>query len=525
MAPPPPAPLPPASPLFEPVDQAIPSLPRQRAGIVETILIGVVIALLMAGEIAINKPRMLFDGPFQLDECLTASIVSDTNIGHSIDAVRHGVDTNPPVYHLILRAFWMGVQKAAPHLSIRIGLRGFSLLCTWLALVGAYIILRKGFGKAAAFVAALAIWAHPVVVEQSTDARFYGPLLFATVLMLLALQIRGSGIIRGVIVALCAMLLCTLHYFGILMLGSLVLAMLLVDEAPIVSRIIRVLPTVLGPLALLPFIPFIRAQAQGLTVRTWVDPFTFHTARDFALGVLCPLPLLIALAIWAMGKLLGCKSRTMSEVNLPRQRFATVPLLFIALVPAIIIAFSATVQSALIPRYAVASGLVLAGFVALLAQNRSATLLVLLAIALSGYSVLELHSASASRAGDMVQLVSQRDELIGETPPLPIAFADRAGATQLQFFAPDLLPRISLIDQRQPGVDLRNFRLYEIEMVGKVSPYYTTPPLVTPAQLAAMGRFHLIANSDDMKTLLLELPLRHISGDIYEPIGIPATIP
>jgi hypothetical protein len=483
----------------------------------ELLLIALGLAALMAAEIAACKPRLIFDGPFVLDERLTDLIVRDPSISHSIDAVRHGVDTNPPVFHLIDRAFWMGTHSLF-HDSPRVTLRAFSTLCTWLSLVGVFVLLRKGFSTSVALVGVLAVWAHPDVVEQSADARFYPPLLLASVATCLALQIRGPGIVRGIIVALCAILLCTLHYFGIIILAPLVFATLLIDDGPFSRRIIRVLPTIAGPLALLPFVSFIRTQHAGLTVKTWVDPFSFHLARDFAQQVLSPMPLLIVVSVWAISQLM--RNTTVLSKSTDRQSFraATVPMLSLLAVPLIIIAFSAVVQPALINRYAIAAALVLAPLAAMLGQNVSGRLLLLTALLLSGFTVLELHGVASKHASALRILTDRRDELGHEEPPLPIVFADRSDATELQTFAPDLLPRMFIVDLRQPGIVLRDFRTYETEMVEKVSPFYPFPPLITPRQMAALGKFHLVVPQEDAQNLLLELPMQKVGGSVYEAV-------
>lgn len=490
---------------------------RPSVGIWEVLLLALGLAVLMAAETAVNKPKIIYAGPFGLDECVTDSIVRDPSIVHSIQAVRHGVDTNPPTYHLIARAFWMLFHPLF-HDSPTVTLRALSMICTWMALVGVYAMLRKAFLPLVALVAVLAVWAHPDVIEQSANARFYAPLLFATVAMCLSLQIRGRRMVRGILVALCAMVLCTLHYFGILVLGPIVLAMLLIDEGALSARIVRVLPTLAGPLSLLPFLVFIRTQAQGLSVKTWVDPFSFHLARDFMQQILCPVALVIAVAIWSIGRVMRSASLPATSVDRRRLRTASVLMLSLVAVPLVIVAFSAVVQSALISRYAIAATLSLAPFVAMLAENQSRRLLFLLAILLSGFTVMELHTVAGSRSSALQTLTDRRDELQNEQPPLPIVFADRADATALQTFAPDLFSRMSIADQRQPGVVLGNFRVYEIEMVGKLAAFYPTPPLVTPDQMRGMGRFHLIALPQDMQNLMLEVPMRQVGTDVYESV-------
>jgi hypothetical protein len=242
------------------------------------------------------------------------------------------------------------------------------------------------------------------------------------------------------------------------------------------------------------------------------------------MAILSPLPLFIAVAIWAIGRLVQQKTSIgITNDSPPPDRrplwIAAVPMFALVLVPMIIIAFSAVVQSALIPRYAISAALPLAAFVALLAKNRSATLLFLMALALSGFSVLELHSVASSRAGDLKQLADWRDETAADPAGLPIIFADRADATRLAAFAPDLAPRISIFDQRQTDISLRDFRTYELEMTGKVANFYPTPPLILPEQLAKLGQFHLIVSDPaDMQNILLELPLKHDGKTIYEPL-------
>jgi len=493
--------------------QALPDRPSRRLG--ETMLLALGLAALIAGELAICKPRIIYDGPFVLDECLTDSIVRDPSIAHSIAAVRHGVDTNPPVFHLIERGFW-ALCHPLFHDSPRVALRAFATICTWLALVGVFVMLRRAFSRFVSLVGMLAVWAHPDVVEQSVNARFYAPLLLATVAMCLSLQIRGSGIVRGILIAVCAISLCTLHYFGILILGPIVLAMLLIEEAALSVRIIRVLPALAGPIALLPFISFVHTQAQGLSVKTWVDPFTFYQARQFLQDVLCSLPLAMVLAIWAIGQMRRRISSPVTSADRQNLRAACVPMLCLIAVPLVIVAFSAMVQSALISRYAIAASLSLAPLVAMLSQNTSRRALFITAILLSGLTVMELHGVASRRAIALRTLTDRSNELENEQPALPIVFADRADATELQRFSPDLLSRMSIVDQREPGVVLRDFRRYEIEMVGKVAAFYPTPPLITPAQMAVVGRFHLIAQPDDRANLLLELPMRHVGGDVYE---------
>jgi hypothetical protein len=497
-------------------------------GVLELLIVAVGLAAVMLAELAASGPRMVMDGPFWLDECLTDQIVRDPSIGHSIEAIRHGVDTNPPVYHLIARGYWKAFGRVF-HDSPRVTLRSLSLLCTWLALVGVYGLLRRGFSIWPAALGMLAVWANPDVVEQAFEARFYGPLLAAAVAVCLTLRMRGNGIPRGILVALSAALLCTLHYFGILILGSIGLAMMLIDtEGPcsipwysgreLKRRLFRLLPAVAGPLALMPFLWFIHTQSARLTVKTWLDPFSFFLAGQFLVDVLCTLPLLAAVAAWVIGQLLPRPAVEAGSVDRQARLAAAVPLLAMALVPIAIVVFSATVQSALRPRYAIAAALILAPVTAMLAAPLGRYGFISLAIVLSGLTVMRLHGEANSRQSQLQVLSSRRDALESQSPALPIFLTDRGSATELIAFAPELFPRMHLLDMRQPGVELSNYRLYETEMVGKVDAFYRLPPLVAVSQLKTFGNFNLIAPSDDLPTLLLEQPLYHVDAMVYRAI-------
>jgi hypothetical protein len=535
-----------------------PAAPRGM-GLLELLIVAVGLAALMLAELAVCKPRIVMDGPFWLDECLTNQIVQDPSIGHSIQAIRHGVDTNPPVYHLIARGYWKVFGRVFRD-SPRVTLRSLSLLCTWLALVGVYALLRRGISIWPAVLGVLAVWAHPDVVEQAFEARFYGPLLAATVAMCLTLRIQGNSIPRGILVALTAALLCTLHYFGIIILGSICFAMVLIDSEPTRSRqsrsgstfrgtdpnappehqvrertpwhlqpvgdrLIRLLPAAAGPIALAPFLWFVHTQAAGLTVKTWLDPYSPFLAGQFMVDVLCTLPLLAAVVAWVIGQLLPpsiIKTRSADRQPLLE---AAVPLLAMVLVPIAIIVFSATVQSALRPRYAIAAALILAPITAMLAAPLGRYVLVGVAIALSSLTVMKLHGEASYRETQLQVLTDNRDTLESQSPALPIYLTDRGNATELLNFAPELFPRMHLLDLRKRGIYLTNYRLYETRMIGKVNAFYPLPPLVRVDRLEGVGKFNLIAPNEDMLTLLQEQPLDHIDGMVYRATVISKNIP
>jgi hypothetical protein len=482
--------------------------PNPPSRVREIVLVALGLAVFLTSQIALARPKALYNGPLWLDEYLTDLVVRDPSISHSIDAVRHGVDTNPPVYHLVLRS-WLKLTAPIFRDSPRAAMRAFSTICIWLSLLGAYILLRKTFPPWPAIIGVLALWPHPDLIDQTIEARFYAPMLAATIGFCLAAMMPRDSITRGILLALTSALACTLHYFGILAIIVIAVAVLLVDEGSFKQRILHLLPALAGPIVLLPFVFFIKSQGAGLTVKTWLHPFSPRLAREFLEAVFYPLAMVIVLAVWWIARLL---QKEKSEE--PRNLWPMLPLIALASVPGIIIVFSALVQSALLSRYAITAVLAAAPVAALLANQLHRRPLIVMALGLIGLGFFQLRGESNLHIGMQQALDDQIATLRSDA--LPIIFADRGDACALIVAAPDLTPRVSILDLRQNGIELSRFRLYEIEMVGKVSEFYPMPPLIASQKLQGIGQFHLIAAPDDLSMLFREVRLKQIGDWLYE---------
>jgi len=82
---------------------------------------GVALAVFGVAMVYLTDSTIMFTRRFWLDEYLTSLIVRDPSISHSIAAVKSGVDTNPPTYHLLLRAFYavVVVSCGGPPTAVR----------------------------------------------------------------------------------------------------------------------------------------------------------------------------------------------------------------------------------------------------------------------------------------------------------------------------------------------------------------------------------------------------------------------
>jgi hypothetical protein len=283
-------------------------------------------------------------------------------------------------------------------------------------------------------------------------------------------------------------------------------------------RIVRLLPALVGVLALTAFIPFIQSQSAGFSVKTWLDPFTPGRARDFLAHVFYPLPMAIVLGVWTVNRLWKSNSPALPPDGKSRDFRNLAPLVALAAVPIAIVVFSALVQSALRSRYAIAASLCVAPVAALTTVSLPRSWLLITALMLTALGFSQMRGEANLRASMGRDLADRVARYRSENPPLPIIFVDRGEAFNLLGTAPDLAARVSIADQRQPGIPLRGFRIYESEMIEKLARFYPAPPRVTLTQIRAMGRFHLIAPVEDLAVFLQELPLRHVSDTIYEPI-------
>src|SRR5215475_10495986 len=106
-------------------------------GPLELPLVLVFVSGVIAIQLAVSKSLSLFDKYLWLDEIVTHLLVRDPNLGRSTRALVSGLDTNPPGYHLLLRAF-LKLTRADDETAMR----WFSLLATIAALIGLYAAVR-----------------------------------------------------------------------------------------------------------------------------------------------------------------------------------------------------------------------------------------------------------------------------------------------------------------------------------------------------------------------------------------------
>jgi hypothetical protein len=394
--------------------------------------------------------------------------------------------------------------------------------------VAVYAILRRAFTVLPAVVGALIIWSHPIVIDQTFQARFYGTLLMAAAVFCLVYCRPRSGKRDTIVVALASILLCTIHYFGIISLAAIIVGDMLAARQTLRERLWRLLPVAAGPLTLLLFVPFLRSQSADLPVRSWVEPFSAGSAGKLVEALFRALALPTVLIFWWTSQLISARIRSTEALShcIPGEEGASTGSLqalagmsALLVVPFVLIGISAVVMSVLIPRYMITAVLGVTPPAALLASRTRRPLLMFGALGVAALSYLDLsHDVRVQRDWEveqraMVNAVRGNDEL-------PIVTFARAEAYMICYVAPDLAPRVVILDLRPEYRDeLNQYILYEYGAEQKVRRFYDMPPLVRLKPLRAMGRFHLVPHQavegNDLPPLD-RLPLRQVEGSVYE---------
>jgi hypothetical protein len=342
------------------------------------------LALMVAG-VAIVHAWILFTCPLWLDEYHTLFLAERGSLLGSMSDLRAGADFNPPLLYLVYRVVARVTGPLTP-VSIRV----VSFLIVSGALVLLYLGCRRIVPRSAALVGAFAVWCNLLTIQHAFDGRFYGPWLLCAALVAWSFGIDARASVsrkRTVAVAVSSILLCTIHYFGIMSLTLLSAGWAIVIAMRKESWR-RLLPVLAGPVALALCAPFYVGQRNALTVKTWIAPVDATQIQDMLVTHFASTPLLIIVAMGLLGFAVLAMSRRNRISALQRSTVDFIPYLFLLLMPFAIIVFSILVQPSMIPRYAIVA-LLGWGAVAAAASFMLPTIFRLALLAILFYSSLE----------------------------------------------------------------------------------------------------------------------------------------
>lgn len=459
----------------------------RRARPLELGVVALGLVLVIVVQLSLTETWWLFGRYFWLDEIYTNTLVTDDNLGHAMHALQSGVETHPPALYLLLRGYRVFV-----HTGDEVALRSFALLAVVLALVGIYACLRECLPLWASVAAMLACWCHPLILSQAFNGRFYGAWLAAIVwcaYFLVRQRDSRRPVLTGVAVAACAVLVCTIHYFGILSLVLVAAAEWLARRRERISRV-GILWAVAGPMALAACLPLLQGQRQALTETTWMAPITLKGAVGLARSFVDGFPIgWIAVAAW-LSMLFTRRFRRSGDSTLSTLWGLTSLLAL----PLVVVALSCVWQPVYDTRYCFPAVAGLAGVAAFIAAYCSHGW----AIALCGWLALigglNLQQEAQQTKALWVDVPQRLIAELREQPQeLPIVFELPWQLYVVDRYAPDLRSRCVLLDyetgeigNRLPG------EVFARDLARRYSAFYPKPPTKSWKEIRHWPRFLLV---------------------------------
>jgi hypothetical protein len=388
-------------------------------------------------------------------------------------ALVHGVDTNTPGLYVLLW-LWKWVAPIEP-----LWLRLFSVIWTIIAVVAAYALVRRRAPIIAAACAGLALWAHPLVLGQALEARFYAPMLAFVLLFALALDRRSR-----LSIALAAMLLCMSHYLGVIAWALLIAATVARDRRP--WR--RLWPALLGPATLLAWTPAFLIQRASVGGSSWVPPLHIRSALEF-LSQTLPWPLVLIAII-----LLAWQAIRRHRNSLP-------PTAWLLLTPAALLLVS-IIQPMTIGRYgiATAAGLAILIATAINALPRMATWLCILALlALSSVNLLRLARVQDEFAVHVAKIGVCADAV----PNRLVLFTDPLDALPVyEVWDAQHRPQFKLIEPDPAGskLGIGARTRFTWDIMRNYSHYYPGPAIISEQDARQLSSFYFVPAEDAQTT-------------------------
>ena len=314
------------------------------------------------------------------DEVFTWRELSDPSLWHLYYAVQHGADGGMPLFYTTA---WLWAKAFG---TAVLTLRMYSCVAMCAALLVTWRTLRRFYGTWATAFGVLAFWGTSgLVLDQNAEARFYG-LFLLTVALALNIYARlieqSSPKLRLLVLSLFSQSALVLsHVLGIIYSGLILVGLILSDGARLRLRPRVYLFHAAGWLALLVWLPSIRASRAVGKPHGWIGKpelkylfpaYLFSPFEQWFLLLerhsderwkmvhhIVEISMLIALAVillLGLRKLLAGKPRTNTD---PESALLLAGYLLLS-APLILFVFSYLVTPIFIGRYMLPSGIGLA---------------------------------------------------------------------------------------------------------------------------------------------------------------------
>jgi hypothetical protein len=203
------------------------------------------------------------------DEVFTWRELSDPSLWHLYYAVQHGADGGMPLFYTTA---WLWAKAFG---TAVLTLRMYSCVAMCAALLVTWRTLRRFYGTWATAFGVLTFWgASGLVLDENAEARFYGLFLLTVALALniyARLIVQPAPKLRLQVLSLLSQVALVLsHVLGIIYSGLLLLALILSDAARRRFRPRIYLFHAAGWLALLVWLPSIRASMAVGKPHGWI---------------------------------------------------------------------------------------------------------------------------------------------------------------------------------------------------------------------------------------------------------------
>ena len=448
----------------------------------------VLVTIGVLGQIWLASGSDLLSRHLWHDEILTETLTTDPDLGRSMQALAAGVETHPPTYYLLLRV-WMLVMGRTDEWSMR----SLSLLATIAALTGLYVYMRRAFSIPACVLALVLVWSGSLIMAQAFEARMYAVWLAAIVWFAVFLSWcdRDATFLTRLLVAVCAIVVCTVHYFGIVPL-VLVASFEFWRRSPGPGRWTGFTAASSGLLALAACFPFLIGQRRGISESTWVPAASLESTGTFLTDVLMPPELVIVMVVGWLAYLLrrDCLSSLTHDTVITQAGLSSLLLMPVALV-----LFSYAIMSVQIPRYAIPALLALGPLAAYQTARMPSWCTVLLSTLLFGLGCAHLHNF----ANEARHIDERSDRLIARIRRLPVdgpvLFRQAVQLYPILRYAPDLADRCLYVDFEVRHIK-GNDRFCR-QLAHRRADYYGTPSLITRDGLPK--RFYFVPHTPSKK--------------------------
>lgn len=348
-------------------DALPPSLPATGGALArETLFVALGLAGLFTFMLLLSDGEILLTRPLWVDEVWTVLVSGQSSPADVIASLANGADGGSGLVHLIVWALQQVIGIPSP-----VVLRTLSLICVFTALCLVYAVLRRRFSNDASIAGMLAVGSHYLVITHAFEARFYGPWLLCCVLVAAALSHHQAAPSRrrAIMVGVAAVLLCAVHFYGVITLGLMVAAVVASYGRRWREAVRVVAPTGAGIVAFLAIVPLAMSVRNAFPVPTWVPDFELRQLRAIAHQFWIARLLLVIGAALVVGIVLSWrKGATRSVATIARhaaQDAGIVALASLALVPLVLVAVTLLGQPSMLPRYSITTALAWGPFVAL----------------------------------------------------------------------------------------------------------------------------------------------------------------